>query len=41
MGRCQGGYCMEKILHLLSKELQTDIYKITKDGPGTEIIKES
>ena len=41
MGRCQGGYCMEKILHLLSKELHTDIYKITKDGPGTEIIKES
>lgn len=41
MGRCQGGYCMEKILHLLSEELGKDIYEITKDGPGTEVLVKS
>lgn len=39
MGRCQGGYCMEKILKLLSENLDTDIYQITKDGIGSEILK--
>ncbi len=41
MGRCQGGYCMEKILHLLSEELGTDIYQITKDGDGTEVLRKN
>lgn len=38
MGRCQGGYCMEKIMHILSNTLGKDIYSITKDGTGTEIL---
>ena len=40
MGRCQGGYCMEKVLHLLSEYTNTDIYQITKDGRrGTVLNK--
>lgn len=38
MGRCQGGVCMEKILHILSEETGRDIYDITLDGKGTEIL---
>ena len=38
MGRCQGGYCMEKILHLLKEQTGKDVYEITKDGPGSEIL---
>ena len=38
MGRCQGGYCMEKILHLLNEQTGTDLYEITKDGPGGEVL---
>jgi len=40
-GRCQGGYCMEKILHLLSLGTGRDIYSVTKDGPGSEVLKKS
>ena len=36
MGRCQGGYCSEKILHILGEG--ADIYSITKDGTGSEIL---
>lgn len=38
MGRCQGGYCMEKILKILSEQTGTDINKVTKDGAGSEIL---
>lgn len=41
MGRCQGGYCMEKILHLLHACSKESIYSITKDGPGSEILLRS
>ena len=39
MGRCQGGYCMEKILHLLNEQTGKDLYEITKDGPGSEVLQ--
>ncbi len=39
MGLCQGGYCMEKILSVMHDYLGRDYYDITKDGPGSEIIK--
>ena len=39
MGRCQGGYCMEKILQILSTCLGKSIYDIRKDGPGSEVLK--
>lgn len=38
MGRCQGGYCSEKILKILSNCLGKNIYEINKDGPGSEMI---
>lgn len=38
MGRCQGGYCEEKILHLLSSMRNEDIRTVTRDGKGSEII---
>jgi len=38
MGRCQGGYCAEKIMHILSSCLGKNIYDIKKDGPGSEMI---
>ena len=38
MGRCQGGYCMEKILRLLSEQTGENIYRITKDGPGGTVL---
>jgi len=41
MGRCQGGYCSEKILYILADELGKDIYTITKDGTGSEFIVSS
>ena len=39
MGRCQGGYCMEKILQILSTCLGKNIYDIRKDGSGSEVLK--
>ncbi len=38
MGRCQGGYCEAKILHILSESLGKEIYEVTKDGAGSEIL---
>ena len=38
MGRCQGGYCAEKIMHILSTCLGKNMYDINKDGPGSEMI---
>lgn len=37
-GRCHGGFCTCRIIKILSKELGVDIKKISKKGPGSEII---
>ncbi|MBF0253341.1 MAG: NAD(P)/FAD-dependent oxidoreductase [Candidatus Omnitrophica bacterium] len=39
-GRCHGGFCTTRIMRILSEELGVSMTKITKRGPGTEIIKE-
>jgi glycerol-3-phosphate dehydrogenase len=39
MGRCQGGFCSPKVLKILSEELNISPLKITKKGPGSEILK--
>jgi len=39
MGRCQGGFCSPKVLKILSEELKISPLKITKKGPGSEILK--
>lgn len=38
MGRCQGGFCTEKIMKILAEELGMELSEITKDGPGSEIL---
>ncbi len=38
MGRCQGSYCEEKILKILSKERKLHFDEVTKDGKGSEIV---
>ncbi|RXG66567.1 FAD/NAD(P)-binding oxidoreductase, partial [Candidatus Atribacteria bacterium 1244-E10-H5-B2] len=39
MGRCQGGFCSPKVLKILSEELKISPLRITKKGPGSEILK--
>lgn len=38
MGRCQGGFCMPRILRIISEELGTDPYDILKGAPGSRIL---
>ena len=38
MGRCQGGFCIPYIVKLISEETNISIEKITKNGPGSELI---
>ncbi|MGE5592567.1 MAG: FAD-dependent oxidoreductase, partial [Betaproteobacteria bacterium] len=37
MGRCQGGFCMPRVMKILSRELGVSLQKITKRGPGSVI----
>ncbi|MCS7175780.1 FAD-dependent oxidoreductase [Pseudothermotoga sp.] len=37
-GRCQGGFCMSKILKILERELGTDASNITLKSPGSWIV---
>jgi glycerol-3-phosphate dehydrogenase len=39
MGRCQGGFCSPKVLKILSEELKISPLRITKKGPGSEVLK--
>jgi glycerol-3-phosphate dehydrogenase len=39
MGRCQGGYCMLKVMKIISRELNIPFKKITKSGDGSYIAK--
>jgi glycerol-3-phosphate dehydrogenase len=38
MGRCQGGFCMPRVLEILAVETGRPITEITKSGKGTEIV---
>ncbi|WP_343207904.1 NAD(P)/FAD-dependent oxidoreductase [Anaerolentibacter hominis] len=38
MGRCQSGFCMPKVTEILKRELGYDYDRITKSGPGSEIL---
>jgi glycerol-3-phosphate dehydrogenase len=37
MGRCQGGFCTEKIIKIMAKALKVPVTKISKCGEGSEI----
>jgi glycerol-3-phosphate dehydrogenase len=38
MGRCQGGFCTEKIIKIMAKLLKVPATKISKRGEGSEVI---
>ena len=38
MGRCQGGFCTPRLVHILARELGIDPTRITKHGPGSELL---
>jgi glycerol-3-phosphate dehydrogenase len=38
MGRCQGGFCTYRILQIVSRETGLPLERITKHGPGSEIL---
>lgn len=38
MGRCQGGFCTPRILELLMEESGISPEKVSKNGPGSEIL---
>lgn len=40
MGRCQGGFCMPRVVEILARELGADPLKITKTGGGSWICDE-
>jgi len=37
-GRCQGGFCTSRILQLIAEHANISVDKITKKGPGSELI---
>ncbi len=37
-GRCQGGFCMPRVLEILSRELHVPVESILKSTAGTEIV---
>ena len=37
-GRCQGGFCMPKVSHILSRELDVPMQSITKRGKGSTLF---
>lgn len=39
LGRCQGGFCTERILELLARELHVPPSEVRKDKPGSYLIK--
>lgn len=40
MGRCQGGFCLPRVMDILSRELKIDKTKITKFGINSYILTE-
>jgi glycerol-3-phosphate dehydrogenase len=38
MGRCQGGYCTDKVMKILSDELKVNLIQINKNEPGSWIL---
>lgn len=38
MGRCQGGFCQPTIAELISKELNIELYEVTKKGGQSKLL---
>ena len=39
MGRCQAGFCTPKAMDILSRELGISMTSVTKNKPGSELLK--
>jgi glycerol-3-phosphate dehydrogenase len=39
-GRCQGGFCTFRVMRIISREAGIPLERITKKGPGSEIVLE-
>lgn len=37
-GRCQGGFCLPRLLAIMSRELGISPLAVTKSGPGSEVL---
>lgn len=37
-GRCQGGFCMPRVMEILARELEIDILDVVKDGKKSKIL---
>ena len=37
-GRCQGGFCSSRVMKIIERDAGIPIEKITKNGPGSEIV---
>lgn len=38
MGRCQGGFCLPRLISIISRELNLSALEITKSGPGSPLF---
>lgn len=38
MGRCQSGFCSERVMEIISRERGIDMTEVTKSGKGSEIV---
>ena len=38
MGRCQGGFCLPRVLRLIARELDLDPVQVTKGGGGSRLL---
>lgn len=41
MGRCQGGFCTQRIIEILAEELDIPKSAVRKDGAGTELVRQA
>lgn len=39
MGRCQGGFCQERVLEIVARELGEGWCDVTLHGPGSEVLR--
>jgi len=37
MGRCHGGFCTPRVMEILARETGTELWDVTKKGPGSEL----
>ncbi len=38
MGRCQSGFCLPKVAHIIARELDIPLEQVTKDGAGSPLF---